>query len=128
MVEAVAGVSALQRARSWQLFWIVLVIGLGLLWRSQLVPMPPALVKYGGSALWALMVFLGCGFLFPRASTGTLALMAIAISCAVEFGQLYHAPWLDNIRRTKLGALALGSVFNWPDIPAYTAGVFAGAI
>lgn len=127
MVEAVAGVNKFHRSRLWRVLWIVLVIGMGLLWRSRLIPLPPAVAKYGGEALWALLVFLGCGLLFPRVSPLRLALAAFAIACMVEFGQLYHAPWIDQIRRTRLGALALGSVFNWPDLPAYAAGVLAGA-
>lgn len=85
------------------------------------------MAKYGGSALWALLVFLLCGWLAPRMSTVRVALMASAIACAVEFSQLYHAPWIDQIRQTRMGALTLGSVFNWPDIPAYFLGIAVGA-
>ena len=34
--------------------------------------------KYGGDALWALLVFLGFGFLFRQLSTGRLALIALS--------------------------------------------------
>ena len=53
------------------------VIGVGLLWRSSFMPLPPMVSKYGGDALWALMVFVGFGFLIPRASTTAIALMAL---------------------------------------------------
>jgi hypothetical protein len=55
------------------------------------------------------------------------ALAAFGIAVAVELSQLYHAPWIDAIRATRLGALAIGSVFNWPDLPAYACGVALGA-
>ena len=127
MVEAAAGVNGIpKRSRLWYSLWIVLVIGAGLLWRSPLFHLPPSIAKYGGSALWALLVFLLCGWLLPRTATTRLALLAITIACAVEVSQLYHAPWVDQIRRTRLGALVLGSVFNWPDIPAYALGVITG--
>ncbi len=44
------------------------------------------------------------------------------ISYAVEFGQLYRAPWIVAIRQTTLGHLILGADFAWGDIIAYTVG------
>jgi len=88
--------------------------------------MPPFLSKYGGDALWALMVFVGFGFLLPRTSTPTLALLALTFSWAIEFSQLYHAPWIDAVRFTLPGRLVLGSTFNWPDLSAYALGVGLG--
>jgi hypothetical protein len=105
---------------------IALVIIAGILWRSGWIPLPSALSKYGGDALWSLMVFLGFGFLFPGSSTRTNAIRAVTLSFTVELSQLYHAPWIDAVRRTRLGALALGSVFNWPDFIAYAVGVVVG--
>jgi hypothetical protein len=104
----------------------MLVIALGLLWRSALLSLPAALSKYGGDALWSLMVFFGFGSLFPRLSTKATAALALIFSFVVETSQLYHSPWIDAIRSTRLGALVLGSVFNWPDFPAYVAGVLIG--
>lgn len=129
MVEKIAGVNDVsRRPRRWQTLWIVLVIGTGLLWRSPVLSLPLPVAKYGGSALWALLVFLLFGWIFPRVATVRLAFLAIAFACAVEFSQLYHAAWIDQIRRTRLGALTLGAVFNWPDMIAYSLGVLAGAV
>jgi hypothetical protein len=61
----------------------VLVIALGLLWRSGFIPLPPFTSKYGGDALWALMVFFGVSFLFPRISTLFSFLLALGFSWAV---------------------------------------------
>ena len=107
--------------------WMGSVIATGLLWRSSLFSLPAPLSKYGGDALWSLMVFFGIGLLFPRLSTMATAASALIFSFMVETSQLYHAPWIDVIRSTRLGALVLGSVFNWPDFPAYTLGVLIGA-
>ncbi|MFM8818855.1 MAG: DUF2809 domain-containing protein, partial [Phycisphaerales bacterium] len=41
--------------------------------------------------------------------------------------QLHHAPWIDGIRATRLGALVLGSGFLWSDIACYAVGVAGGA-
>lgn len=103
------------------------VIAAGLLWRASFMPLPPVVSKYGGDALWALMVFVGFGFLLPRAPTFVVALLALTFSWGVEFSQMYHASWLDAVRATIPGRLVLGNTFNWPDLPAYAAGVALGA-
>ena len=103
------------------------VVAAGLLWRSGLIPLPSSLSKYGGDALWALMVFVGFGFLLPHASKLVVALLALAFSSGVEFSQLYHTPWIDAVRATLPGRLVLGNTFNWPDLPAYVLGIGLGA-
>jgi hypothetical protein len=117
-----------ERSRMVYAVAVVLVIATGLLWRSSWIPLPPILSKYGGDALWSLLVFTGLGFLFPCSSTRLNVIRALVVSFAVEFSQLYHAPWIDTIRRTRIGALAIGSVFNAPDLAAYAAGVLIGAL
>lgn len=119
---------AMPRNRSRCAVAVVLVIGLGLLWRSGLLGLPGFLTKYGGDALWALMVFFGLGLLLPRVSTARLAAMAVGVAWTVEFLQLYRAPWLDAVRSTLLGRLALGTTFNAPDLVAYLVGIVLGAI
>ena len=104
----------------------VAVIAGGLLWRSGLIPMPGWLSNNGGDALWALMVFVGFGFLFPKASTLAVALLALSFSWGVELSQLYHAQWIDSIRATVPGRLVLGTTFNWPDLLAYALGIALG--
>lgn len=104
------------------------VVAAGLLWRSGLIPLPAWLSNNGGDALWALMVFLGFGFLFPRGATWIVALLAMTFSWGVEFSQLYHAPWIDAIRATTPGKLVLGNTFAWPDLVAYTVGIALGTL
>lgn len=116
-----------RRSRVGYALWVLLVIGAGLLWRSGVLPLSDFFAKYGGDALWALVAFLGCGFVFPRAATWRVAAMALGFAWAVEFSQLYHAGWIDDIRRTRLGHLVLGFTFNAPDLLAYAAGIAAGA-
>ena len=118
---------SVRRSRAIYALAALLVIGTGLLWRSGWLPLPSALAKYGGDALWALMVFLGLGFALPRSSTTHVALIAVGFAWSVEFLQLYHAPWIDGIRATLLGRLVLGSTFNSPDLLAYVIGIGLGA-
>jgi hypothetical protein len=56
-----------------------------------------------------------------------LAGAALAISFAVEVSQLHHVPWLDALRSTRLGALALGQGFLRSDLLCYTVGVSGAA-
>jgi hypothetical protein len=105
---------------------VLAVIALGLASRRYAVYLPSFLAKNAGDALWATMVFLGLGLLRPRASTATLALIALAISYVDEISQLYHAPWIDAIRHTTLGGLVLGFAFHWSDMACYTVGVALG--
>ncbi|GAA5116021.1 DUF2809 domain-containing protein [Luteolibacter yonseiensis] len=116
----------MRRKRFAYVLLILLVMGTGLLWRSRFLPLPPFLSKYGGDALWALLVFFGFGFLLNRVTTARLALVSLAFAWTVEFLQLYHASWIDSIRAFRLGHLVLGSTFNWPDLAAYAVGIAIG--
>lgn len=118
-----ASSASIERSRLACLAAVVVVIGLGLTSRAFPWLFPAALGKYPGDALWALMVFAGWAMVLPRLSTPELAGIALATSFAVEFSQLYKAPWLDAIRGNFFGHLVLGSGFSWGDLLAYCVGV-----
>src|SRR5437868_2742051 len=103
------------------------VIGLGLVWRSPLLAFSPFISKYGGDSLWAVLVFIGFGFLFPRLPTQRIAIISLCFAWSIEFSQMYHAPWIDSIRAHRLGGLILGSTFNSPDLLAYAIGILSGS-
>ncbi|MCF7789441.1 MAG: DUF2809 domain-containing protein [Prosthecobacter sp.] len=115
------------RNRLLQTLALVMVLGAGLLWRSRYLPMSPFFSKYGGDALWALAVFLGAGLCFRHASTWRITLIALGFAWGIEFSQLYHVPWLDQLRSSLPGRLVLGSTFNAPDLLAYVLGIAVGA-
>jgi glycopeptide antibiotics resistance protein len=79
-----------------------------------------------GDALYALMIFLGLGFLFPKFSSLKIAAFAVGFCFAIEISQLYHAPWIDAIRDMRLGGLILGFGFLWSDLVCYLVGVALG--
>lgn len=81
-----------------------------------------------GDALWALMVFLLLGSLFPKLPLKWLALSALMIAFLVETSQLWHPLWLDSLRHTTLGALAIGGSFSVEDLLCYTVGVAGGVL
>ncbi|EMA6342927.1 DUF2809 domain-containing protein [Bacillus cytotoxicus] len=105
---------------------IVMVFGLGS--RKFAHIFPDFLHSYLGDVLWALMIFIGFGFLFHKLETKKVALMSLLFCYAIEMSQLYHAEWIDSIRATRLGGLVLGYGFLWSDVFAYTIGVGVGMV
>lgn len=104
----------------------ILVIILGLSSRKFAFALPTLLNDYLGDALWALMIFIGFGFLFPKIETKKLAFISLMFCYGIEVSQLYHAEWIDSIRATTLGGLVLGYGFLRSDLVAYTIGVGIG--
>jgi hypothetical protein len=81
--------------------------------------LPPFLYKYGGSMLWAAMVYFIVAALLPSLKPHPLAGLSALIAAVVEFSRLYHTPALDAFRITLAGKLILGKYFALPDIAAY---------
>lgn len=107
---------------------IIVTIFLGLASRKYQDILPNWLGNYAGDVLWALMVFLGIGFIFKKWSTLRIAAMALVFSFSIEISQLYHSLWIDAIRRTRIGALVLGFGFLWSDLVCYVIGIFIGIL
>lgn len=103
----------------------VSVMVMGLLSR-RLEGLPIIIETYGGDVLWALMVFLGIAFLLNKRPTWVIGVSAFVFAYGIELSQLYHAPWIDQIRATTLGGLVLGYGFLWSDLMCYTVGIALG--
>ena len=114
------------RRRRWYLLIAAVTLVVGLVWRFVLVGLPPFLYKYGGSVLWAAMIYWIVAFVCPAARPVRLALVAGVIATAVEFFKLVHTPALDAFRLTIAGKVVLGRFFYGSDFVAYYAGVGAG--
>ncbi len=107
---------------------ILAVILLGLASRAKVVQphLPQFIAEYAGDTLWALTAFLGLGFLWPKLSTGRVAGLAFGFALLIECSQLYHAPWIEALRHTRIGGLILGFGFLWSDLLCYAVGVACG--
>lgn len=103
-------------------------MALGFLSRSTLVTLPKLLASYAGDILWATMVYFIVGFIAPTWKTKKTAMVALAFAFTIEFSQLVHAPWIDQIRDHKIGALILGHTFIASDLVCYSVGVLLGAV
>jgi hypothetical protein len=102
------------------------ILGLGS--RRYASLLPEFLAAHTGDAAWALALFLAFALLLPKLSTSRIAVLALFVSILVEVSQLYHAPWIDSIRSTMIGHLALGSGFDPVDLARYAAGIGIGVV
>jgi hypothetical protein len=100
----------------------VVVLGLG---SRKWAFVPEFFAVNAGDALWTVEAFLVLAIVFRRAPSLGLALAAFGVSALVELSQLLRHPLLDEIRRTTLGALLLGSGFLWADFLRYAVGALA---
>ena len=123
-----AGLRRERRPRWLWLALIGLVAAMAIGSRRYAPDLPGFVAAYAGDTLWATAAFLGIGLLLPKASTRHVAALALVVSLLVEVSQRYHAPWIDSIRRTTLGGLALGHGFLWGDLACYAVGVGLGVL
>lgn len=107
---------------------IIMVMILGITSRRYGEYLPTLISKYAGDTLWALMVYLGFGFLFNKAKIKNVALASLTFSYLIEISQLYQGEWINSIRNTTLGALILGHGFLLSDLICYTIGILIGVV
>jgi hypothetical protein len=79
-----------------------------------------------GDILWALMVYFIARFLFINKPIKFVVIVSLLFCIAIEFSQLYKAPWINDLRHTLLGRLVLGQGFFWSDLLCYVVGVGIG--
>ncbi|WP_246610250.1 DUF2809 domain-containing protein [Comamonas fluminis] len=103
------------------------IIALGLASRRGYFPFPEALGNYPGDALWAWVVLLCVAWVRPAITRTKLIGWSLLIAFAIEFLQLYQAPWMQALRANKLAYLVLGNGFDPLDLLAYVVGIALGA-
>ncbi len=114
------------RRRVWYLLALIATIAVGLASRRFSQVFPAFVGKYPGDVLWSLMVFIGLGAIFNKASSVQLAFGALIFSYGIEALKLCQTPWLVSARHSSIGHLIFGSVFSWQNLVAYTIGVLMG--
>jgi hypothetical protein len=83
---------------------------------------------FTGDILWGLMVYFIVRLLFIKKPLKFVITASLLFCYAIEFSQLYRAPWIDNIRHTVIGGLILGETFLWGDMLSYTVGAGIGIL
>jgi len=94
-------------------------IVVGLMWRLVPLGLPPFWFKYGGSALWAAMVYWIAAAALPNQRPVKVAAIACCVATIVELSRLFHTPATDAFRISLAGRLLLGRFFSVWDIVAY---------
>ena len=61
-----------------------------------------------------------------RLSSAMASMGVFVGTCLLEVLQLWHPRWLEACRRTLLGAMILGTSFDWFDFPHYVLGAGLG--
>lgn len=105
---------------------MVCIVPLGYFVRFSKGLNAPLFQDIGGSLAYQILLMFGAAFLFPRLSLMKCAIGVFAFSCAVEFLQLWQAPFILEIRATWPGRVILGSTFVWADFPPYALGCMLG--
>ncbi|MBS3020384.1 hypothetical protein DJFAAGMI_03145 [Comamonas sp. PE63] len=127
LIHLAAG-GSFRRSRTGLTLLIGAVIAIGLASRRGYVPFPAVLGNYPGDALWAWVVLLCVAWLRPAITRGKLMAWSLVIAFAIEFLQLYQAPWMQALRANKLAYLVLGNGFDPLDLLAYVVGIGVGAM
>jgi hypothetical protein len=91
----------------------------GLAVRMAPFGLPAVVEKYGGSMLWAVMIYWIVSAALARWRLPVVGLVAGAVATGVEFFKLYHSPGMDAFRLTLPGMILLGRTFSVRDIVAY---------
>ena len=106
---------------------IAITIAAGLTVRFVHLGLPFLVVKFGGSALWAVAIYFLSSTIFGRWPIRWNVALSGIIGTAVEFLKLYQEPWLDAFRTTLPGIVILGRIFNWRDIAVYWGAIMIAA-
>ncbi|MFM2061436.1 MAG: hypothetical protein RLZZ507_1106 [Cyanobacteriota bacterium] len=102
--------------------FLIIVLITGLLYSKYRYSVPWLNQEVGGIfyvIFWCLLAFL---FIPTRRTVWQIPLWVLAITCLIEFLQLWHPPFLDYLRSFWWGKMVLGNVFNWADFPYYFIG------
>ena len=107
---------------------MLVTIAAGLAIRVVELGLPPFIVKYGGSMLWAVMIYWAVSTLLPAWRIPALLALTGAIATGVEFFKLYQSSSVNAFRHTLPGIILLGRIFSVWDIVAYWIAIGAAAL
>ena len=100
---------------------LLILCAAGLLTRRLNAAHPNFFTAYFPDAAWTMAVYCSFGLLLCKDARLHFP-AALGVSFLVECLQLWHPPFLEALRATTLGGLALGYGFLWSDLVCYTVG------
>ena len=108
--------------RRWIFISLIILIPLGFLTKRYQGPFETWVNNSLGGVLyvifWSLVVF----FFYPAAKPHRITGAMFIVTCMIEVLQLWHPPFLEAIRSTRIGVTLLGNSFAWLDFPHYLLG------
>lgn len=106
----------------------IIIMLMGLLSRKFMFIFPRNIAPFVGDMLWAMMIYFGFRFLFPKLNIIKSLVLAFLFSFSIEISQLYQSEWINNIRNTTIGGLILGHGFLFEDLISYSMGIILGCV
>jgi hypothetical protein len=121
------GMVTLSTVRKHTLFALLAVTPMGFLFKFYSGPGQWWFNDYGAGLLYEIFWILVVFFFLPREKwTNKIPFWIFAVTCALEFLQLWH-PWLlEKVRSYFLGRALIGTSFSWWDFPHYAVGSLLG--
>ena len=113
----------MKHIKLWKLIAPAATLVLGYSSRIESIPWPELYATYAGDIWWASMVYFIISILAKNWSPFKTAVVALLFAFAIELSQIYHAPWIDQIRLTFPGRMILGFAFKSSDLVCYTVGI-----
>lgn len=112
--------------RKWILLSILIVTLIGFYTKFYTGPASLWVNNSLGGALyvtfWCLVLFL----VLPAARPWVICACVLTVTCALEFLQLWHPPFLTWLRSSFIGQTILGTTFVWSDFLYYFLGCGLG--
>ena len=108
--------------RKWIFISLIILVPLGFLTKFYQGPFETWVNNSLGGVLyvifWSLVVF----FFFPSAKPYKITGTVLIVTSMIEVLQLWHPPFLEAIRSTRIGVTLIGNSFAWLDFPHYFLG------
>ena len=116
------------RKNSWTLFSLLIIIPVGFYSKFYQGPFNKWINDSLGGVFyeifWCLLIFL----FLSKTNPWKIVTAVFSITCALEFLQLWHPPFLELIRNNFIGRTIVGTSFVPTDFFYYVAGCFIGWI
>jgi glycopeptide antibiotics resistance protein len=111
--------------KRWTLLAIILIVPLGLYSKIYDGPASNWVNNSLGGVLYVIFWSLLFSLLAARSKSWKIVGLVFLITCAIEFLQLWHPPFMETIRSTFIGATLFGNSFSWLDMAHYIIGALA---
>ena len=122
MMSRFARFARFVRRNRWRLISLAIIVPLGFLTKIYSGPASDWVQNSLGGVLYVIFWSLLFSIPFSSSASWKIALIVLVATCSLEILQLWHPPFLEQIRSTFLGHALMGNSFSWKDLVHYFAG------